>query len=349
VKRRLSGRRTRALAVLLALGAAGAAVLALALLDRGSESTQGARSRWSIFDDHAALVRSSRERRDGVLRELRSLGADTIRVLARWNEIAPRPSSARRPRFDASDPARYPGFDSYDDLVLRASALGFRVLIDLAPDVPRWATAGRPPITPETVNFRPDGREFGDFAAAVARRYSGGFRRLPAVRYFSIWNEPNHELFLKPNARSPELYRELVRAALPAVRENGAPDVQVFVGETAPAERPGKVFGPGRFVRRWLCLDDRFEPVASGAGCAGFERLDVDGFAHHPYGPALRVTSRRDVINLLAIPVSAPISIERRRPEGYPPAFPSTAPSSATRAIRPTRPSPPPSPARRSS
>ncbi len=275
-------------------------MLAVALLDGGSESKSGARSRWSIFEDHAALIRSTPERRERVLRELRALGADTIRVLAKWNEIAPRPRAAR-PGFDASDPARYSGFGPYDDLVRRASALGFRVLIDLAPDAPRWATAGRPPITADTVNLGPDARDFGDFAAAVARRYSGRFRGLPAVRYFSIWNEPNHELFLKPNARSPELYRELVRAALPAVRENGPADVQVIAGETAPAERPGKVMGPGRFVRRWLCLDDNFQPDPKGAGCDGFQRLEIDGFAHHPYGPALRVARKRDVISLLAI------------------------------------------------
>jgi hypothetical protein len=297
----LSSRPTRALAAALLLGTAAVAVLVVVLRESGSNPSHAPRSRWSIFEDHAALVRTSPERRERVLRELRSLGADTIRVLARWNEIAPAPRSARRPDFDAADPARYPGFGPYDDLVRRATALRFRILIDLAPDAPRWATAGQPPVTPETVNLDPDARAFGEFAAAVARRYSGTFRGLPAVRYFSIWNEPNHELFLKPVSRAPERYRELVRSAVPAVRENGPANVQVLVGETAPAGRAGKVMGPGRFLRRLLCLDQRFQPVASDTGCAGFERLDVDGYAHHPYGPALRVPAKLDVINLLAI------------------------------------------------
>jgi len=300
VRRRVSGGRTLVV-VALSLVAVAALVLAIALLERGSESQENVRTRWSIIEDHAALIRSTPGRRERVLRELQSLGADTIRILARWNEIAPSPESATRPSFDASDPSDYRGFGPYDDLVRRATALGFRILIDLAPDAPRWATAGQPPITPETVNLGPDARAFGEFAAAVARRYSGSFRNLPAVHFFSIWNEPNHELFLKPNARSPELYRELVRAALPAVRENGAPDLQVFAGETAPSERPGAVMGPRRFLRRWLCLDDRFRPVASAPGCGAFERPEIDGFAHHPYGRALRVESNRDVVNLLAI------------------------------------------------
>jgi hypothetical protein len=297
VRRALAG--SRALALLLVLGAA-AALVAVLLIERGSESAAG-RSRWSIFEDNAALIRSGPTRRERVLRELKSLGADTIRVLAKWNEIAPASQSARRPAFDASDPGAYPGFAPYDDLVRRAHALGFRILMVLAPDAPRWATAGHPPLSFETVNFEPDAPEFGRFAAAVARRYSGHYHGLPAVRNFSIWNEPNHELFLKPIARSPEVYRALVRAALPAVRANGASDVQVFVGETAPAERAGTSMGPLRFLRRWLCLDARFEPTETAPGCVGFERLDVDGFAHHPYGRALRVTTTADVVNLLAI------------------------------------------------
>jgi hypothetical protein len=63
--------------------------------------------------------------------------------------------------------------------------------------------------------------------------------------------------------------------------------------------------GPGRFLRRLLCLDGAFRPVRGAAatreGCGSFEGLDVDGFAHHPYGPAQRIPRKRDLINLLAI------------------------------------------------
>jgi hypothetical protein len=298
VRARISRRRT--VAGVLAVAAA-ALVVAIVLLAQDSHSPAAGRTRWSIFEDHAALVRSDPDRRERVLKELRSLGADTIRVLGKWNEIAPRPQSADRPRFDASDPADYRGFGPYDDLVRRATRLGFRILIDVAPDAPRWATAGHPPITVETVNRAPDAHAFGEFAAAVARRYSGSFRGLPAVHFFSIWNEPNHELFLKPTARAPQLYRELVRAAIPALRENGVADIQVFAGEMAPAERPGAVIGPERFLRRWLCLDERFEPVTSSPGCAGFVRPEIDGFGHHPYGPARQTATRRDAIDLLTI------------------------------------------------
>ena len=55
--------------------------------------------------------------------------------------------------------------------------------------------------------FEPDAGEFGEFAAAVAKRYSGRYpdrrsshkgARLPAVRLYTTWNEPNDNLFLRP-------------------------------------------------------------------------------------------------------------------------------------------------------
>jgi hypothetical protein len=163
--------------------------------------------------------------------------------------------------------------------------MGFRVIADLAPDAPRWATAGGGGYA-ETANLRPSPTEFGKFAAAVARRYSGGFRGLPAVTWFSIWNEPNHVLFLKPLAAGPGIYRAMVQAALPAVRANAAGGSKVLIGETAPAGRAGRSTGPREFIARFV----------AGAG-----KLDVDGWSHHPYGPVDEVPAGRDIVNMLAI------------------------------------------------
>src|SRR4029453_6209793 len=78
-----------------------------------------------------------------------------------------------------------------------------------------------------------------------------------------------------------------------------------LIGDTAAVGHPGSVMGPATFVRRLLCLDESFRPLTGAAstrkGCAGFKGFDVDGFAHHPYGPAQRVVRKGDVINLLAI------------------------------------------------
>jgi hypothetical protein len=182
--------------------------------------------------------------------------------------------------------------------------MGFRILMALAPDAPRWATEARVPISPRSANFRPDAPEFGRFAGAVARRYSGDYQGLPAVGWFSIWNEPNHNIFLRPVSEAPQLYRDLVLAGVPAVRTN-APDARILVGETAPVELPGRIVGPTRFLRRWLCLDSRFRPLRGRAArrerCADPLPVDADGYAHHPYEPVKRRSRRLDVVGLRLI------------------------------------------------
>jgi hypothetical protein len=259
------------------------------------------RAQWSVFEDHAALIRSSHVTRERLLKEIEALGADTLRIELKWNEVAPSPRARRRPAFDAADPAVYPGFGPYDELVREAVGLRMRVLVTITGDAPRWATAGGRARSFRTANYEPNAAEYGRFAGAVAKRYSGKFAGLPAVRYFSIWNEPNHVQFLKPQRNAPRLYRDIVAAGLPAIRRNATRGANIFVGETAPVGRPGKVIGPKAFLRRWLCLDRRFRPTRNGAGCHHFKKVQADGFAHHPYGPVERVARKKDIINLLAI------------------------------------------------
>jgi hypothetical protein len=259
---------------------------------------------WSIFEDHTALVQSGVKRRNEVLQQIKGLGADTLRIEFKWNEIAPKPADKTRPKFDAADPAAYadaldafPGFGQYDDLVRRANALGFRILITITGDAPRWATAGGKSTSFATANWDVSAGEYAKFAAAIAKRYSGAFQGLPHVIYYSIWNEPNHKQFIKPQSKAPAIYRRLVDEGVPAIKKAGGSSAQVFVGETAPVGRAGKVIGPTEFIRKWLCLNKRFKR----SGCNGFKKIDADGFAHHPYGPVERVAKKKDIINLLAI------------------------------------------------
>jgi hypothetical protein len=260
-----------------------------------SSSAYASRSEWSMFEDHPTLVRSGPVIRQQTLDTIRALGADTLRIEVKWAEVAPRPGAKKKPAFTATDPAAYPGFESYDDLVRRGVGMGFRVMVTLAPDAPRWATArgrGR--------NYKVSATAFAAFARAVGRRYSGSFGGLPAIRYWSLWNEPNHVFFISPRAQAPSVYRGMVQRGVPALRATAPRGSKIFVGELAPVGTATKVIGPLQFLRGWLCLNKRWKRVRGGS-CRHFKKVSANGFAHHPYGPTTRVPARRDIINMFAI------------------------------------------------
>ena len=275
-----------------------AAILALAVFAPvliATDQARASRSQWSMFEDHPTLVRSGPIVREQTLETIKALGADTLRIEIKWAEVVPRPGARKKPKFNANDPAAYPGFGPYDDLVLRAVAKGFRVMLTLAPDAPRWATKGG-----RGRNYRISATKFASFARAAGRRYSGIFGGLPAVKYWSIWNEPNHVFFISPRSAAPSVYRAMVARGLPALRSRAARGSQIYVGELAPVGTATKVIGPLRFLRNWLCLNRSYRRKGGGS-CRKFKKVRANGFAHHPYGPTVAVPARRDIISMLVI------------------------------------------------
>ena len=158
------------------------------------------------------------------------------------------------------------------------------------------------PLGPATGNREPDPREFAASPPRSASATRATSRACPKVEWFSLWNEPNHHFFLKPNEDAPRIYRRDGRrgAAGPA-RCGGRATRRCWSGETAPIRRPGSVLGPRDFLRRWLCLDDGFQPTPDEPGCRGFRGFDVDGYAHHPYGPTSKTPEHADIVSLLVI------------------------------------------------
>ena len=178
-----------------------------------------------------------------------------------------------------------------------------RVMIDLAPDAPRWATAGTAPDQRPTVNRSPDrasSRLRRRGRAALLRRLPG-----PAASRMVLDLERAQPLHV-PQAGPPragDLPRDggRGRATDPGRERDGA---KVLAGETAAVGDPGTVTGPREFVQRWLCLDTIFVPRPAPRCCEArdFQPLDLDGFAHHPYGPAERVfRAKKDIVSLLVI------------------------------------------------
>ncbi len=277
-------------------GAALALAAAAVLLTRGGGGGAAPRrpvlDRPTIVQDDAEVLYGSTAKVRRAVRTLHALGVDWLRVTANWSFIAPGSRSARRPRFDAADPAAYPpgSWSALDRAVREARAAGLDVSIDIAFWAPRWAVAA-PSRPPDRQRDGIDAREFGRFAEAVARRY--GDR---AVAY-TIWNEPNFGVFLLPQWRraatgwevaSADEYRAMLYASVPAIRRH-APRALVLIGGTASLghdtpRHAGDEVAPLRFARALACVDGNLRPVRDGA-CARFQPLPGDGWAHHPYSP----------------------------------------------------------------
>jgi len=200
---------------------------------------------------------------DGLLDMTRQADADMVRIGVGWRSVAPsRPANPR----DPSDPVYR--FSSTDAAVRAAAARGFQVLLT-AEDAPRWAEGPNRPQLAPAGSWKPDSGAFGDFGAAVARRYGGGFPdpagpgALPQVRYYEAWNEPNLTSFITPQwegdkPRSPEIYRGLLNAFYDGVKGVDPANVVVGGATSAYGDPPGGGrMRPLAFLRELFCLEGR--------------------------------------------------------------------------------------------
>jgi hypothetical protein len=226
--------------------------------------------------------------RDRTLQEIRNFGVDRVRVLVYWEHYVAAPNSRTRPNFDATDPGAYPpgAWDRLDALFAGAAARGIAVQLTLTGPVPRWATEKRRDRV-----TKPKPKEFQAFATAVGRRYGD------RVGLWSIWNEPNHPQFLKPQfvkgkARSPRVYRKLFLAGQRGLAASGNGGDTLLIAETAPRGTP-RVVAPLAFLRGMLCLNKSYKRK----GKCG--RINAGGYAHHAYttrfGPRFRPPDKDDV------------------------------------------------------
>jgi Cellulase (glycosyl hydrolase family 5) len=194
-------------------------------------------------------------------------GATVMRLLVHWNRTAPvRPTHAS----DPFDPAYK--LNDLDDAIRTAQEADMEVVLTLY-GTPRWANRGRDTnVMPTRVS------DFGAFARALAARYSGRFEGYPFVRFWTIWNEPNLQVFLRPQFDSrgrsvaPRNYARLYAAAYAGIKA-GNRRALVAIGETSArgTDNPGgvrPVHSPGRFVEELA----RANPT-----------LKFDAWSHHPY------------------------------------------------------------------
>ena len=210
-------------------------------------------------------------------------GAGIARINASWASIAPtRPADPTNP----GDPVY--SFGALDTAVSAAVGNGLTPLVTIT-GAPGWAEgAGRPSgVMPGA--WKPDVGAYGQFGAAVAKRYSGGFAGLPRVVYFQAWNEPNLDIYLAPQYQGQRhkpvgalLYRSLLNAFYDAVKV-ARPDAKVVSGGTAPFGDPvgGHRTRPVLFWRTVLCLKQKHGKLRKGK-CPPGGPVTMDVMAHHP-------------------------------------------------------------------
>jgi hypothetical protein len=253
-----------------------AAAAGLALpASTATKATTGRHMLVGIVDDAQALYGNP----DRVYPLLKKLRVQVVRVNLYWGgrfAIAKRrPSLATNP----NDPAY--SWALSDRAVTYASRNGIKVLFTVM-YTPSWANGGR------AVNVAPrNPDDLRKFAYAAAKRYSGSFvpvkekTKLPAVKLWLAWNEPNNPINLTPQYRragskwviqSAVDYAKICTAVYSGVHGTGLGGEKVACGATAPhgnnapqSIRPS--VSPLAFLR-----------ALKKAGLRNF-----DAYAHHPY------------------------------------------------------------------
>ena len=183
---------------------------------------------------------------------VQGLGVSIVRYTIHWDQVAPtRPTRA----LASNDPAYK--WTAADEVLDGLHARGIDALVTLYGS-PRWANGGRNANAPPTGT-----KTFADFAYAAAKRY-------PFVHKWTIWNEPNQNLYLA--GTSPSLYvKTLLNPAYAAIHRAN-PRALVAGGVTAPR---GNTHGYGPLA--WV----------KGLGKA---HAKLDAYAHNPYPTRPRET-----------------------------------------------------------
>jgi hypothetical protein len=251
----------------------------------------------SLFTANEASVRSE------WLRRSTTIGAAVVRVNVLWAGIAPKsPPSG----FEPSNPAS-PGYrwTDLDEVVRDAAADGLTVLFTVY-QAPVWAEREEMPKEAMPGSWEPSRVAYGEFAQALAKRYSGKFpdpadpiSRLPRVDYYEAWNEPNLEEYLAPQwkggeNRAPNLYRGLLNSFYAGIKK-GSAHAEVLAGSLAPFgdEPGGSRTRPVLFLRNLFCLEGG---ILRKTACP--EPIHFDILSDHPIAvgpPTNSATSPLDV------------------------------------------------------
>jgi hypothetical protein len=217
-----------------------------------------------------------------------------VRLECYWIVVAP---AQRAAGFDPTNPAdpqyNWSGCDAEVD---SATAAHENILL-MVSYAPTWAEGPGAPSGVRAGAWNPNAKEFGQFARAVAKRYSGHFpdpydpgHFLPKVTHFQAWNEPNLQTSLAPQWRrapngtneplSPTLYRQLLNQFYANVKAI-QPHATVLAAGTGPYGDPpkeGRRMEPLLFWEQLLCVHGA---KLSASRCP--VKAHLDAIDNHPY------------------------------------------------------------------
>jgi hypothetical protein len=144
-----------------------------------------------IFQDDRMLVYSGPVVRNVVLDQAKSMGVDVIRVQFVWRNIA-----LQKPA-NPSDPASYGNaWSNWDSLVIEAHKRGMKVLGTITGPAPSWE-AGTTAQYYAGSRY-PNAKSFGDFMAAVGRRYSGASKASVSAHGAGLVDDATQQLQCTP-------------------------------------------------------------------------------------------------------------------------------------------------------
>jgi hypothetical protein len=246
-----------------------------------------------IADDRVLLAGGPEA--DAAVADWQHLGIQQVRIYALWSRIA------------GPSPSAPDDWTQLDQAVDRIVAAGMEPLLTITGPGPLW-TSRR--AERGDARWDPDPAAFADFASAVAARYGDRVNR------YVVWNEPNLGSWLRPqnacfgkvcNPVAPHLYRELVRAAYPAIHA-ADPGAQVLIGAMSSrgtdARSENSTARPLAFLRALGCVNTKLKKVRTGR-CKGFKPAMGDGFAFHPHGVLTapdRAFPNSDDVSLASLP-----------------------------------------------
>ncbi|MEX1140812.1 MAG: hypothetical protein WD993_03460 [Thermoleophilaceae bacterium] len=242
------------------------------------------------------------------MREMRDLGVDVLRTNVLFYRVYREYNDRVKPGgFDTSDPSE-PLYNwvPTDRIVNLARQHGIQVMLTISGPGPHWASQQpRRCRRGKLCTWKPDPKEFGAFAAAVAKRYQG------RVDWYSLYNEPNLTTWITPQIKRTRFgrvelagvfYRKLWLAGYKSIRRHDpARRNRVLFGEVAA------IGGPIPKLYAALCLDADGRPFRGRMRklhrCGGrIARLNIGGWAVHPYNQGGLGSPRRTTRSKTALP-----------------------------------------------